>query len=88
MATLTDMIADFNQAAIAVNETASADDWAWYGSYYLGYRKPNYPMPVTIEQADMTTNYRWLCGHCPEPNGPCKVCIDEWIDAIEYWYLD
>lgn len=54
--------------------------------YLIGDKEPHYPMPATLQDADMATNHRWICGHCPEPI-PCENCIDEYLDALDYWYV-
>ena len=52
-------------------------------AYACAVRKPNYPMPATQDNAEIAGN--WLALHlCPLPNGPCPVCIDEFIDALGY----
>jgi hypothetical protein len=55
--------------------------------YMMGYGDPHYPVPTTMEEADMATNHRWITGHCPEEDGPCLSCIGEFLDSIEFWYL-
>lgn len=56
----------------------------YHHDYFEGRRKPNYPVPATLINADAATIHRWICGHCPDDNGPCRNCIDEYIDALEY----
>lgn len=64
---------------------------SWYlpsdkvNDYLVGDLPPNYPVPATLLNADVATTHRWLCGHCPNADGPCNVCIDEFIDAMEYY---
>lgn len=54
--------------------------------YIDGKEQPNYPVPATCECADVATNYRWITNHCPE-HVPCAVCVGEWEDALDYYFI-
>jgi len=52
----------------------------WYQS---GQGMAHYPIPATLDNANMAII--WSClASCPLPNGPCNVCIDNYMDALGY----
>lgn len=85
----------YGEGPITIRRDSNADYVNYGGSdygiipatYLLGYDKPNFPLPVTVEVADIVTHYRWICGHCPEPNGPCLACLGEYLDGLE-WFCE
>ena len=60
------------------NHTCVDDDL-----YSIGCLPSRFQLPATEGNADLATSYRWICGHCPNAV-PCRVCIDEYMDAMEY----
>ena len=56
------------------------DAAVWQHAYEIGYRKPNYPVPATLENADISIGWTHLT-LCPF--GLCAACLDNYLSAIE-----
>lgn len=74
----------FDERHAFANSPNLLDNVIWEIAYDEGYREPRYPVPATLINADAATTYWWICGHCPIEGGPCNVCIEEYMDALEY----
>lgn len=55
----------------------------WFARYVQGKEPPNYPMPVTLDNAETATNW-FVLSSCPHKDGPCWACLDKWEDQMLY----
>lgn len=56
-------------------------------AYLLGKQPPNYPVPATMHDANIAIMHLSLRSYCANGNGPCNACIDEYIDAVDYYFF-
>lgn len=58
------------------------DSDTWTVAYERGYRAPNYPVPVTLDVADISI--AWACmSRCQ-----CSVCVEHYMDSLETDFPD
>lgn len=55
--------------------------------YLMGYGDPHYKAPVLLKEANRAANHGLITGYCPNVDGPCLICIGEFMADIEFWYL-
>lgn len=56
----------------------------YYAKHKRDLPKPNYPMPVTMYDADISIMHLSLSACRYSNDGPCCICIDKWLEELGY----
>lgn len=91
-----------SQLAIAIATQKAKAERAWYLKcvrsalgvdirtsrqlYDAGIIPACFPVPATRNTADISIDWMYL-SMCPYTDGPCLICIEKYIDSIEYVFF-